>query len=405
MVNRPEVLALIPARGGSKSIPRKNLRRLAGLPLVAHPIRTALATELVTRVIVTTDDAEIAEVARRHGAEVPFMRPAELGGDSVTDLPVFQHALRWLDEREGYRPEIVVHLRATSPLATAAHVDKAVGLLLREPRADSVRTVAVPLQNPFKMWRIGDDGFMTPLLDAGCPEPYNQPRQALPPVYWQTGYVDATRRRTILELGSMTGKRILPLVLEQADSIDIDSELTLEHAEAVLKRKSPTTSLRQPVKLLALDFDGVLTDNRVHVSEDGREAVVCNRSDGDALRRLMAAGVHAVVLSSEANPVVAARCRKLGVACKHGLGDKTAALREAVDRAGCGLEEVAYVGNDVNDIPCMDLVGTPVAVADAAPEVLAKAAVVLRSAGGLGAVREICELIMASNPKRVQGGV
>lgn len=232
---RFEVLAFIPARGGSKSIPRKNIRLLAGYPLVAYSIAAALEAHRVTRVIVSTDDREIADIAHQYGAEVPFMRPRELAQDDTPDLPVFQHALRWLKENDKYHPEMIVHLRPTSPLRRIQQIDRGVQLLYSHPEADSVRSVAPPLQNPYKMWRIGRDGWMHPLLKTNIPEPYNMPRQRLPSAYWQTGYVDVTRWQTVMEMSSMTGKRILPLLLESSDWTDIDSEISIELAEFLIR--------------------------------------------------------------------------------------------------------------------------------------------------------------------------
>src|SRR5678816_951191 len=120
------VLAIVPARGGSKGIPRKNVRLIGGHPLIAYSIAAGLAAEHVDRVLVTTDDAEIADVARLYGADVPFRRPVELAADDTPDLPVFLHALEWLDREEGYRPEIIVHLRPTSPLRQVADIDEAI---------------------------------------------------------------------------------------------------------------------------------------------------------------------------------------------------------------------------------------------------------------------------------------
>jgi N-acylneuraminate cytidylyltransferase len=230
-----DVLALIPARGGSKSIPRKNIRPLGGHPLIAYSIAAGLAAELVTRVIVSTDDEDIAAVARRYGAETPFLRPAEFSQDNTIDLPVFQHALRWLAEHEGYCPDIVVQLRPTSPFRRTLHIDAAVARLLERPDADAVRTVCAPFQNPFKMWRIRPDGLMQPLMSGEFREPYNMPRQLLPDVYWQTGYVDAVWSGTILEKDSMTGERILPLVIDPSEWIDIDSPDDWRRAERLLE--------------------------------------------------------------------------------------------------------------------------------------------------------------------------
>jgi len=233
--DQTEVLALIPARGGSKSIPRKNIRPFAGHPLIAYSIAAGLSANTVTRVIVSTDDEEIAAISCDYGAETPFLRPTEFSQDDTQDLPVFQHALHWLAENEDYHPEIVVQLRPTSPLRRVAHIDECVRRLLARPDADAVRTVCVPFQNPFKMWRIGGDGLMQQLVQTVLREAYNMPRQALPEVYWQTGYVDAAWAATLLEKNSMTGERILPLVIDPNEWIDIDSPDDWRRAERMLE--------------------------------------------------------------------------------------------------------------------------------------------------------------------------
>jgi N-acylneuraminate cytidylyltransferase len=232
-----EVLALIPARGGSKSIPRKNIIDFAGYPLIAYSIAAGLAAEMITRVIVSTDDEEIAMISCRYGAETPFLRPAKFSQDQTPDLPVFRHALEWLVENEGYQPDIVVQLRPTSPFRRVHHIDGAVLRLIERPDADAVRTVCEPFQNPFKMWRIGSDGVMIPLgTELGVPvEPYNQPRQILPQVYWQTGYVDAAWADTILTKNSMTGDTILPLIIDPSEWVDIDSPDDWHRAERLIE--------------------------------------------------------------------------------------------------------------------------------------------------------------------------
>ena len=159
-----EILALIPARGGSKGIPRKNIRNFAGYPLIAWSIAVGLQAETVTRVIVSTDDDEIAAVAREYGAEVPFMRPVELAQDRTPDLPVFEHALKMLEEVDGYKPDVVVQLRPTSPIRPRGMVDEAVHILHSHNDADCVRGVVPAGQNPHKMWRFdGDDKPIKPL--------------------------------------------------------------------------------------------------------------------------------------------------------------------------------------------------------------------------------------------------
>jgi N-acylneuraminate cytidylyltransferase len=234
-VTSTEVLAIIPARGGSKSIPRKNIKIFAGYPLIAFSVRAGLAAESVSRVIVSTDDDEIAEIGREFGAEIPFLRPEELSRDDTPDLPVFQHALDWLRINEEYQPQMVVQLRPTSPFRRKEHINQAVWRLLERPEADSIRTVCIPFQNPYKMWRVDADGFMQPLITTNITEPYNLPRQALPEVFWQTGYVDAAWKETILEKGSMTGESILPLVIGAEEWIDIDSPDDWSRAERLFE--------------------------------------------------------------------------------------------------------------------------------------------------------------------------
>jgi CMP-N,N'-diacetyllegionaminic acid synthase len=230
----PSVLAVIPARGGSKGIARKNLIELGGHPLLAWTIRAAQAAKSLDRVVVSTDDPEIAETALRYGAEVPFQRPAGLALDCTPDLPVFVHALEWFDRNEGYRPELIVHLRPTTPFRKPEDIDRAVGLLRERDDADSVRSVVVPFQNPFKMWRLGGDGCLVPLIALDEPEAYNLPRGLLPVVFWHNGYIDVVRRETILGSLSMTGRRILPL-LGAEEWIDIDGLDVLRYAEYLLR--------------------------------------------------------------------------------------------------------------------------------------------------------------------------
>jgi N-acylneuraminate cytidylyltransferase len=400
------VLALVPARGGSKGLPGKNLRPLAGHPLVAWAVAAGREAASVGRVLVSTDDEAIRNAAVAAGAEAPFLRPPELAGDDTTDLPVFLHALAWLREHEGYVPEVVVQLRPTSPLRPPGLVDAAVAALWADPEATAARTVTPSPQTPYKMWRL-EEGRLAPLLAApeGMEEPFNAPRQRLPRTFWQTGHVDAARSATLLG-GSMTGGRIAPVEVDVAYAVDIDTPADLERAERLLAeglavvRPGPALDLGQ-IRLVVFDFDGVMTDNRVLVGEDGREAVVCDRGDGHGVKLLREAGVEMAVLSTEENAVVAARCRKLHLPCRHGLGDtKGEALAALAAERGVPLAAVAYVGNDVNDLDCLRLAGLPVAVADAHPAARAAARWVLARPGGRGAVRELAEALLAARAAR-----
>jgi YrbI family 3-deoxy-D-manno-octulosonate 8-phosphate phosphatase len=401
-----EILTLIPARGGSKGIPRKNIRSFAGYPLIAWSIAAAKQAASVTRVIVSTDDEEIAAVARKYGAETPFLRPAEFAQDQTTDLPVFEHALQWLEEKESYQPDIVIQLRPTSPIRPKDCVDNAVKILMEHEDADCVRGVVPAGQNPHKMWRFAGEGQpMEPLLEVeGIPEPYNAPRQILPPVYWQTGHIDAIRVATIEQKKSLTGDVVYPLVIDPRYTVDIDILSDWAKYEAVansgLEIVIPGRAKRpmpEKIDLLLSDFDGVITDNRVWVDEHGTEFVAAYRSDSMRLKELRSHGIEVVILSSEPNRVVEARAKKMGVEAIHGIGvhDKGRVMKEVLEQKNIPAANVIYVGNDLNDLPCFAIAGWSVAVADAYPEVIRAADYVLSRTGGHGALRELIDLILA----------
>jgi CMP-N,N'-diacetyllegionaminic acid synthase len=229
-----DVLAVIPARGGSKGIPRKNLMPVAGKPLVVHSIEHALAAACVDRVIVSTDDAEIAAVARAAGAEVPFLRPADLSGDTVLDHPVFVHVLERLARDEGYVPGLVLHLRPTAPYRQPGWIDAACALLRDDPHADSVRSVSPPAQHPYRMFRLDADGYLDPLFKHEHPMPYLLRRQDLPPMWFYNCVIDVTRPATIAQ-GTMTGARIRPYCMAAEDVVDVDGLRDLQLARLIME--------------------------------------------------------------------------------------------------------------------------------------------------------------------------
>lgn len=251
------ILAVVPARSGSKSIPDKNVLSFRGKPLLVHSVEQGLKARNVDRVLVSTDSDAYREIARSAGAEVPFLRPAELSTDLSTDLEVFLHALSWLESHEGYRPEACVHLRPTYPTRQVADIEAAVDLLLADPSLDSVRSVTRAPHTPYKMWRRSEDNLLQPLLEGGFTEPYNMPRQALPEVFLQNAAVDVVRSAVIREGRSMTGRRIRPYVMTSV--FDLDDWKDWAAAEGHQNGTLPTG------RTFAFDMDGVIatltTDN------------------------------------------------------------------------------------------------------------------------------------------------
>ena len=228
-----KVLAVIPARGGSKGIPRKNIHLLAGKPLITYTIEAALQSQHRLRVIVSTDDKEIAEVARTAGAEVPFLRPAELARDDTPTFPVVQHALHWLGQHDGYQPGLVVLLQPTSPLRRAEHINQALELLLSSG-ADSVVSLCEAEYSPYWMKKVDAEGRVNPFISME--EEYTR-RQALPKVYRLNGAIFVTRSRVIIQGKRLLGDDTRAYIMDQGDSIDIDTELDFKLAELLIKER------------------------------------------------------------------------------------------------------------------------------------------------------------------------
>lgn len=236
-----EILGIIPARGGSKSIPRKNIKLLCGKPLIAWSIEEAKKSRHLTRIIVSTDDQEIADVARAYGAEVPFLRPKEIAEDLSTDVEFLLHGLDSLKEKEGYNPEMVLRLPPTSPLRTAAHIDEGIETLLKTPDADAARPICEAPKHPYKLWRIAESGvFLEPFLPkwfTGFDEPHNLPRQLFPKAYIHTGAMDILWVKTLREQQSTSGKKLAHFFMKPEDSINIDYPIDFEIAEFLMQKR------------------------------------------------------------------------------------------------------------------------------------------------------------------------
>lgn len=236
-----EILAVIPARGGSKSIPRKNIKLLCGKPLIAWTIDEAKKSRLLTRILVSTDDPEIAEVASACGAEVPFLRPKEISQDLSTDVEFLTHALNWLWDNERYEPEIVLRLPPTSPLRTAAHIDEGIQKLLDTPKADAARPICEAPKHPYKLWQIQEAGtFLEPFLPkefTGFDEPHNLPRQLFPKAYIHTGAMDVIRTGALRKYNSTSGKKLAYFFMDPQDAVNIDHPVDFEIAEFLMNRR------------------------------------------------------------------------------------------------------------------------------------------------------------------------
>lgn len=378
-----EIVAVIPARGGSKGVPRKNLRRVGGVPLVARAIAAARATASIGRVVVSTDDQEIAAVAQEWGAQV-ITRPPALADDSASSESALLHTLDSL-EATGVTPDILVFLQATSPFIDPRDIDVAVDLVI----ANEHDCVFSAVETYGFLW-AADAGSARGLNHDPGIRPRRQDRE---PHYLETGAFYVMDAAGFRAAGHRFFGRVGLVEVAERTAIEIDSEEQLALAQAIAPLFPHDAALMDAAAVVT-DFDGVHTDDTVQTDADGRESVRVSRSDGMGIARLTRAGIPVLILSSETNPVVSARARKLQVDVRQGVQDKVAVLREWAAAQGVPLSRVAYIGNDVNDLSCLEVVGYPVAVPEAHPLVLAAARVIVSRTGGHGAVRELADRVL-----------
>ena len=383
-------LAIIPARGGSKGIPGKNVKCLAGKPLIAHTIESAQKATHVHRIIVSTDSPQIAEIAKEYGAEIIY-RPAEISDDNSSSESALLHVLEHLRQTEEYQPDLVIFLQCTSPLTAPEDIDGVVDALTISS-ADTALSVA-----PFHyfLWEIDQSGDV---IGINHDKKVRLLRQARNNQYIETGAVYALKADLFREYKHRFFGKTAIYVMPNERCCEIDDPVDFSVAEVLIRdqqmNKRLIECLPNPISALVMDFDGVFTNNSVIVNQDGSEAVVCDRADGLGISRLKQTGIPILVLSTEENPVVTARCKKLGLNCLQGIQNKKEALKQWTELNNMALTNTIFIGNDINDLECLKMVGCSVAVADAQPEVKRASKLILTRLGGKGAIRELTDLIL-----------
>ena len=217
-------IALIPARGGSKSVPKKNIRQFQGYPLIAHSIAAAKLATNVERVIVSTDSEEIREIARQYGAEVPFLRPEKFAGDHSPDIEFVKHAIIWLYENERKIPQYFVHLRPTTPLRDPAHLDEAVEEIKKDKDSTSLRSGSLCIHPPYK-WFKREGKYLNPLMPGMTCDEANLPRQDFSEVYIPNGYVDIIKTDFVISSDLLHGDKMIGYKTREVPDIDTESDL------------------------------------------------------------------------------------------------------------------------------------------------------------------------------------
>jgi YrbI family 3-deoxy-D-manno-octulosonate 8-phosphate phosphatase len=374
-------IAIIPARGGSKGVPRKNLYPFNGKPLVVWSIEAALNAELVDLVVVSTEDAEIATLSRAAGATV-IIRPDEISRDISSSEDALIHALENLETQ----PDITVFLQCTSPLTRSEDIDKCIQMLISS-NADSAFTATEShrflWKNPASATGVNHEGAK------------RRRRQDLEKEYAENGAVYVMRTAGFLEARDRFFGKTVISEMPATRTWEIDSREDILMAEALALATRNNAVIPSRIDAVIFDFDGVMTNNAVYVSEKGIESVRCDRSDGWGIARLRDAGIRMAVMSTEENHVVRARCEKLKLECFHQLGDrKIERFLKWCKEYGIDAENTLYVGNDANDIDCLLAAGIGVVPADAHESARKVAKLVLSERGGYGAVRELCDMIL-----------
>jgi len=373
------LLGVIPARGGSKGIRRKNLMPFAGMPLIYWSIRDARESKLLRRFVVTTEDHEIADVSRSFGAEV-LDRPVELAKDDTTTIAVLQHVFESMPEVSA-----VLLMQPTNPI----RVDNLIDRVIEGYNSNDVDSVAT--------------GYMCRFWEWGSRE-VNLPRQVDPGYFYDDGNLYILSREDVVA-GRWCGRKQLPIYTEAKYHFEIDEPIEAVAAEAVFynlqtngveNQEKNLADFLPMLKLLVFDFDGVLTDNKVMITEEGKEAVVCDRADSWGLSLLKRKNVPMVICSTEKNPVVRKRAEKLNIEVIYGINDKLKTFKGFCEERSISLDNVAYVGNDLNDLEIMSRVGFPIAPAKSDPKVKKIARYIIPKDGGDGAVRHLADEILMS---------
>ena len=378
-------IAIIPARGGSKGIPNKNLQTVGGVTLLTRTISACLKSDSISTVYVSTDSEDIAAVALHNGAQV-IRRPAVISGDTASSESALLHALNEI-EKTSSLPNNVLFAQCTSPFITHTDID---GILELLKDHDSALTVT---HNHAFIWRRDNTGNA---IGINHDSAIRLPRQQLDPEYKETGALYAMNIDQFRKCGHRFFGRIgmYEVPVDRSLEIDEPEDLRLANTLEIQEKSMPSRESLQSIKAIVFDFDGVMTDDQVYITETGEEMVMASRSDGMGISALKNAGLKLLILSKERNRVVARRAEKLQIEVIQACDNKLEALTEWLSKNQLPLSQCAYVGNDINDLQCMQAVKLAIAPIDAHPQATQAAHWRLTRAGGKGAIRELSDAII-----------
>jgi len=388
-IGNNNIIAIIPARGGSKGIPKKNIINFCEKPLLAWTIEQALRSRLIKDVYVSSDADNILNISKNCGAKI-IKRPKVLALDNSSSEEALRHAITFIERSTGEKIDTVVFLQATSPLRTTKDIDSAIKFFISK-KADSLFSAAI-LEN-FCVWKYCNNKLRSLTYDYQD----RGRRQDRQPLYLENGSIYIFKPEVLNKYNNRLGGKIAIYTMDYWKSYEIDTVKDIEICEYFMRNKILKNQSRiniKDIQLIVYDFDGVMTDNKVIVFENGKESIVANRSDGLGIEVLKKKGIEQIILSTETNNVVRARAKKLGLPVIYACEDKKKVLMEYCKKKGYNLSKVVYIGNDINDLQVMKIVGYPIAPADAHAKIRRIAKIVTKARGGNGVIREIVDFII-----------
>lgn len=378
------IVSIIPARGGSKGVPRKNLKNLLGKPLIAYSIEQSSLSRYIDQTIVSTEDTEISEVSKKYGAKV-MMRPKQLADDTTPTEPVLINVLEQLS-KEGVNPDFVVLLQPTSPIRRKNDIDNSIKMLI-DNCGDSLLSVR---ENTSFFWsRDGE-----PLNYNYKSRPRRQDKQ------WElveNGSIYITRKEILLKSQNRLGGHILTYIMPEWASYEIDTLFDFDIVKYIAEKKFPLNNNVDKIKLVFFDVDGVFTDGSVYVDSNGRETLKFSRIDGKGIELLIQAGINIAVVTSEETEIVKKRMEKLGITHVFtGIQNKETIYEFLKKELAICDDEIACCGDDIGDLSVLKKAGFAACPHNAVDDIKHECHHVSSFCGGSGFVREICEMLIKS---------
>ena len=387
-----KIVGVIPARAGSKGIPGKNIQIIGGLPLIAWSINALNESKYIEHTYVSSDSENILNIASTFGASL-IERPEEFSQDQSSTEDFLNHFILYLESKQIY-PDIIVYLQCTSPYSTSAHIEKILKILIANPNLGCAFSA---LEDHSFLWSVDANGDGYGLNH----EAYSQRerRQDLKRQYKETGAIYAFRTEKYKSTKNRFCGKAVPVTIENSIPFEIDTPFDL----LMMRYLEPlygAAKLKKPIekcKALVVDFDGVLTNDKVMIDDSGRETVECSRADGLGTEILKKLGIKILILTREENNVVLKRAEKMKVEINHGVKNKVEILKEWTTKNLLERSEIAYIGNDINDLECLMWVGFPFAPSDCNQALIEAGIPRLQNKGGEGVIREFANLLTQKN--------